>query len=363
MITIKEEFVDCDKWRRAVDLGGSDAIVMWLALKRYTSANPTDGFIPDEEIDKLPGAPRRARKALEALVGCGKLARDGSRGAGLVEKAEHGWQLHDYEDHANSSTEEKLRREKARDKKRAQREAKRRELEQLRSRGQSRGTAGDSPGGQIAGQPPGHSGARPPAHVRERAPTPTQPNQQNPPPSVDLTGRGDVRPLTEDEEDQFFAESAGEKAMRILADDRQAELLQPHLWPEVRELIGLFAQSTGTEQRILPYEHDPGVRAVVLLLAKFELPRLRVGVPLAVATDFWRAKPGRPLSNLSDTVLANALAEDAELAKVEARRLANIKRFAVPRRPSPAPLPAAEAIELANDALKKVFGVAAGGSS
>jgi hypothetical protein len=222
---------------------------------------------------------------------------------------------------------------------------------------------------EAPAEAPASAGARPkPKQTPSRTEAPPEHDHDHEerskkPPSVGLTGRGDVRPLTEDEEDQFSADSAGEKAMRILADERQAELLQPHLWPEVRELIGIFAQATSTEQRILPYEHDPGVRAVVLLLAKFDLSRLRVGVPLAVSTDWWREKPGRPLSNLSDTVLANALAEDAELAKVEAQRLANLKRFAVPRRASQPPLPAADAIQLANDALKKISGLAAGGAS
>lgn len=96
MITIKEEFVGGEKWKRAVKLGKADAILMWLALKRYAAEHTeTEGFIPDEDIDELPGAPRAARKALDALVTCGALRRDGSRAQGLLLQVDGGWQLLD----------------------------------------------------------------------------------------------------------------------------------------------------------------------------------------------------------------------------------------------------------------------------
>ncbi len=82
MILIKEEFIGGPKFRRAVKLGGSDAIVMWLALKCYCSQHPdTEGFVPAEELDDLPGAPRRADKALQALIECGRMLPGGERGA------------------------------------------------------------------------------------------------------------------------------------------------------------------------------------------------------------------------------------------------------------------------------------------
>lgn len=204
MITFKEEFVGCPKWVRAIKIGGSDAIVMWLALKLYAATHPTNGFVPDEEVDSLRGAPKQPRKALKALVDCGALDAEGARGAGLVEQERHGWQLHDYTEHANSSERETLRRERAREKKRRQREQERLELELLQSSrvggrqpdygkgtvpGTVPGTLPESPGGVPLLPAPGHSGARPPALVHAREPNPTQPNQhENNPPPKDLSG-------------------------------------------------------------------------------------------------------------------------------------------------------------------------------
>ncbi len=201
MIVIKEEFVGGEKWRRAFKLGRSDAIVMWIALKCYASQHPSaEGFVPDEDIDELPGAPRAARRALDALVHCGRLQSDGSRGAGLVEAVDGGWRLHDYLDHAPPPEELELRREKARLKKQRQRESQRRELEEVRAQrrdaspGTTGGTGGDSSpgtrsavegdtGGDSEGTVPGVSlaGAGAPALGRPRAaarpqPNPTQPN-------------------------------------------------------------------------------------------------------------------------------------------------------------------------------------------
>lgn len=113
MITVKEEFLTDDKTKRAIRLGGYEAVAMWLALKCYCAVNLTDGFIPDEDIDTLPGAPPKPRKALEALVSCGRLKKDGTRGDGLVTRAEHGWELHKYLEHANSREQEERRRERA----------------------------------------------------------------------------------------------------------------------------------------------------------------------------------------------------------------------------------------------------------
>lgn len=105
MITVKEEFLGDSKTLRAVKLGGSEAVVLWLAMKAYAAKHLTDGFVADDEVESLCTGlldPERARLALKALVECGRTQRDGTRGAGLVDPAPNGWQLHDYLDHDDS---------------------------------------------------------------------------------------------------------------------------------------------------------------------------------------------------------------------------------------------------------------------
>lgn len=183
MITVKEEFLSDDKTQRAIKLGGYEVIAMWLAMKCYAASHATDGFIPAEDVESLPGAPRKARAALKALVECGRLQADGKRGAGLVDPVEHGWQLHDYLDHAASSDEIEVRRKKAREQK-ANRRA---ELRRQADAGQSPQTAppdrhGQSPrtsSGQSTG-PRAPAGTRPPAYGRTRDPSPAQPSPAQP---------------------------------------------------------------------------------------------------------------------------------------------------------------------------------------
>jgi hypothetical protein len=120
LITVKEEFLGSVKTKRAMKLGGSDSVVLWLALKGYVAASNSGGFIPAEAVPDLEGVPRNWRKVMRALVDCGKLKPDGTRGTGLVYEVEHGYQLHDYEDHGTPVDVEERRR-KAREQKRRRR--------------------------------------------------------------------------------------------------------------------------------------------------------------------------------------------------------------------------------------------------
>lgn len=119
MITVKEEFLTSPKTARAVGLAGSTAIHLWLAMKAYAAAKLTDGFIPRESVGNLPGGPKRWKPALRALVQCGMTNRDGSRGPGLVDEVDHGYQLHDYAEHALTSDELQLKRDRERRRKAA----------------------------------------------------------------------------------------------------------------------------------------------------------------------------------------------------------------------------------------------------
>jgi hypothetical protein len=206
MILVKEEFIGGEKWRRAVKLGGSDAIVLWVAIKCYCSQHPdTEGFVPGEELEALPGAPRGARrKALQALLECGRLLPGGDRGPGLLEPAEGGWILHDYLEHSASPEEIELRRARARLRKQDYRERTRRELAAVLRLTADLGTPALAPPPLEAGDTVGHvphvpwdtsgdtggtvprddlagacprEGERVPAPTRASAhPNPTQPN-------------------------------------------------------------------------------------------------------------------------------------------------------------------------------------------
>jgi hypothetical protein len=80
--------LDHPKWIRALRDGGSDALHLWLRLSAWSSRHLTDGVIPADVVDEIPG-PRGAKlraKAQQALVN-----------ALLIERQSNGdLLLHDY---------------------------------------------------------------------------------------------------------------------------------------------------------------------------------------------------------------------------------------------------------------------------
>lgn len=290
MILIKEEMIGGDKYRRAIELGGSDAIVLWLALKCYCSQHAdTEGFVPGEVLAGLPGAPRRARKALEALVDCGRLLPDGTRGHGFVEEVEHGWQLHDYLDHAPPREEIELRKEKSRLRKQSYREHKRRELAAVRrlaaelgeqgappleghplggdtaghvprdrwdtegdTEGDSpRDTEGDNPGVSLAGGRP-REGTRGPAPARAGAPpNPTQPNptKRNLPRRAS-TIRDPLR-VAACAEHRLFASENGLDVDELLEEVRRTPEAAGLSEDEIRTRLGEVLANAAAERRAM----------------------------------------------------------------------------------------------------------------
>lgn len=121
MITIKDEFYDHEKAKRAHRTGGAEALLLWHLMKAY-AAKRGNGFVPDEAIPDFPLVVRNVKKAMKCLVDCGELRSDGTRGPGLVDPAPHGWMLHDYDDHATSADELEERRQRDRERKQAQRD-------------------------------------------------------------------------------------------------------------------------------------------------------------------------------------------------------------------------------------------------
>lgn len=110
MITVKEEFLRCDKLRRAFKSAGPGVVLMWLSMKAYSAEHLTDGFVPRDDVDALVdvfGDVSETRKWLRALIECGRLQPDGTRGNGLVDEVEHGFRLHDYLEHEQSADDAK----------------------------------------------------------------------------------------------------------------------------------------------------------------------------------------------------------------------------------------------------------------
>jgi len=86
-LEVDDGILDHPKFIRAVKLGGSEAVHLWLGIKAYCNKQLTDGFIPTDMLDEVRGPkdPKKRAIALEAL-----------RTAKLLDDAEGGLQMHDY---------------------------------------------------------------------------------------------------------------------------------------------------------------------------------------------------------------------------------------------------------------------------
>jgi len=288
MITVKEEFLDSPKWKRAVELGGSDAIVMWLALKGYAASNPTDGFIADDDVDRVPGAPKSPRKALQALVECGRKNRDGSRGAGLVDPVQHGWQLHDYLDHATSSKEVEERRRKAKERKdrwlARNADGTRSEpgTERIPERVAER--VPEPVPNAFRNAPRNGSRTRPPAGGPARVPSPAQPNQLTSDVAAkepDTSTAAEPVPATaaaviENHEQALEAiqEDGAAAVAELCRDEALADRLEAQRFPFVVRVLKAFHEAKKREgsPRIGRPSEAADVRAVLLVTALGYLP-------------------------------------------------------------------------------------------
>src|SRR5690606_32031406 len=134
---------------------------------------------------------------------CGKMREDGTRGAGLLDVVDHGYRLHDYEDHGTPVEVEAERRRKQHEQKRARRAAqKRRKAEQLSA--DCPRTETDAAGGLSADCPettvetgPGQPADAPPracAHARDPQPSPAQPSPSDDHPPTPLAKGRSLKP-------------------------------------------------------------------------------------------------------------------------------------------------------------------------
>lgn len=348
MINIKEEFYDHPKTKLAHRLGGAEALLLWHQMKAYASKRG-HGFVPEEAIQGFPLPIRNVRKAMDALVKCGELQPDGSRKPGLVEPVPHGWQLHDYLDHAMSSDELQERVNNDRARKQLQRDrSKLRTI--LVSQGVDPGDAQravrdmsrdqvtqrlvtlsrDSHVTQVEDGPV-TGPCDPRASTRAQADAPARDPAQPSPARSDLD-EASADPKTS----QVIAreEASGSAAQRGLMDALQlpirtraqhvldkrhlAEWSCPHQWPEVVQLAESFSTAMGW--------HSPrltGPSATVLklveLLAAFTEDELERATHAAPNDDFLNT--GRKgLGSLSVEVVGRLLNPDRGPRKAGARQ-------------------------------------------
>lgn len=330
MITVKEEFLSNVKTQKAIKLGGYSVLAVWLAMKAYVSESNSGGFVPAEALPALPGIPKSWQKPLKALVECGKVKPDGTVGPGLVEPVDHGYSLHDYDDHGTPPEVEELRRRKARQQKKARRAWLAHDRGECLAdcphcvRGHGPDMSGECPANigpdMSADCPPDAPRAGAGALPRLRAgtgasqPSPAQsedPKAADADPGPDSPSR--VRAREEEQRPQqkrptSFSEAlqlpASERAKLVLENPHDGAWLNPERWPEV--LAVARALERASRQRVLPlgdYHRDAGVRAVVGLLADglepAELERIASEIP---STPWWRERR-RSLSSLSPEVV------------------------------------------------------------
>lgn len=86
-LEIDDGILDHPKFIRAVKLGGSEAVHLWLGLKAYCNQQLTDGFVPTDMLDEVRGPkdPKKRAAALQVL-----------RDVGLLDEATGGLALHNY---------------------------------------------------------------------------------------------------------------------------------------------------------------------------------------------------------------------------------------------------------------------------
>jgi hypothetical protein len=321
VIVIKEEFLTHEKTVRAIAKGGAEAIQLWLAFKRYCAINLTDGAIPREDIESLPGCPKRNLKnALKALIECGRLEKDGKRGPGLVVQDGEFIVLHDYQDHNKSREEVELARERDKIKKRLKRQKAEEELAKLRGSpqlsprdntrddaceqhghhgGHADGQPGDRDRGLTCGRDPQPNPAQPnPDNLNNTPPTPSEGGRQRWP--KNLTQALEFAPM--------------QRAQALLDHPESWQWVEPHKWPEVQSLGAAFAASCGWHAPKWTQSQSSAVKRLVGLLAEFTGDELSRATVAAKASEFLR---GKGLSSLSDEVVRRLLSSPGAQAPAQ----------------------------------------------
>jgi hypothetical protein len=111
-LELDDQILAHPKFIRAVKLGGSEAIHLWLGLRAYCGQLLTNGFIPEDMLDEVRGPtnPKSRAKAMAAL-----------KTVGLLDQIEGGLMMHDFLDWSSSREEVLQRRSSAKERKRRSR--------------------------------------------------------------------------------------------------------------------------------------------------------------------------------------------------------------------------------------------------
>jgi hypothetical protein len=106
-INLDDGILEHPKFIRAVSLGGSEALHLWLGLRAYCAKHLTDGFVPADMLNEVRGPKGRDRlRALEVLLQVGLLHR---------ESPDSAVEMHDYLDWAPSRDDVLSKRANARE--------------------------------------------------------------------------------------------------------------------------------------------------------------------------------------------------------------------------------------------------------
>lgn len=243
---IDDKFLGHHKTKRALRKG-AEALQMWLALRTYVATNETDGFIPDEDIDDLSGAPRSPRKWLRVLVECGKPLTGGGRGAGLVDPVENGWRLHNYGKHG-------LTREQIE----ARRKATRERVERWRNKTHGNATSNapkvdvsNASGNAVTNGSPSH-------------PIPSHKDAD----ASSGAGARDGSGSPPNSASETLAMPIAVRAGWCMRRGDVADWVEPETWPEVVSAAELCAKALGLHvPRLGKFSRDAAVRAIVAIFA------------------------------------------------------------------------------------------------
>ena len=108
-LELDDGILEHPKFIRAVKLGGSEAVHLWLGLRAYCGQHLTDGAIPRDMLYEVrgPSNPKKRAAALAVLFSVGLLEDDGATNV----------QMHDFLDWSSSRDAVLAARERARERK------------------------------------------------------------------------------------------------------------------------------------------------------------------------------------------------------------------------------------------------------